>query len=330
MSAQTGCVRIAVCGAMLAFALPALAGDDEDSAAGGPQTTQPTQMTQPSLNSEQQHAVGIVVAHPLAAKVPGRLEAFGLVLDPTTLVSDFGDTSAAAAAERSASMEVTRLHDLNAGGAAASLKALEAAQAAAAKALAESESAAARFALHWGPVAALSPAARRTLIEAATSGKTLLLRADVPGRHSVGALPGKALLDVDGIEVPGVVLGPLRQSTELQSAGLLIEVPSAPVGLGPGARVPVALLSAARSGLLLPREALLYEEHGAYVYKQLARKAGEANTRYAPVKVTLLLPYGESYLVDGVDDDDDIVVHGAGVLWALEGMGAHAVDDDDD
>jgi hypothetical protein len=74
---------------------------------------------------------------------------------------------------------------------------------------------------------------------------------------------------------------------------------------------------------------LLYEENGAYVYKQLTRKAGEAKTRYAPVRVTLLLPYGERYLVDGLDDDDDIVVHGAGVLWALEGMGAHAADDDD-
>jgi hypothetical protein len=284
---------------------------------------------EPSLSTEQQHAAGIVVAHPLAAKVPARLEALGLVLDPTALVVDAGDAAAAAAAEHSASTEVARLHDLNAGGGAASLKMLEAAQAEYAKALAESQSAAARFALRWGPVAALPPAARRSLLQSATSGKILLLRADLPGRHSLGAMPGKALLDVDGIEVPGMVLGTLRQSTELQSVGLLIEVPSVPVGLGPGARVPVTLLSTERAGLLLPREALLYEQQGAYVYKQLARKAGEVKTRYASVKVTLLLPYGASFLVEGVDDDDDIVVQGAGVLWALEGVGAHAVDDDD-
>ena len=30
------------------------------------------------------------------------------------------------------------------------------------------------------------------------------------------------------------------------------------------------------------------------------------------------------------DDDDDIVVHGIGVLWALEGGGAHPADDDDE
>jgi hypothetical protein len=34
--------------------------------------------------------------------------------------------------------------------------------------------------------------------------------------------------------------------------------------------------------------------------------------------------------VDGVDDDDDIVVHGAGVLWSLQGVGAQQHDDDED
>ena len=41
---------------------------------------------------------------------------------------------------------------------------------------------------------------------------------------------------------------------------------------GPGARIPVALLAAERHGLLLPRDALLYDENGAYVYKQLTQK----------------------------------------------------------
>jgi hypothetical protein len=94
--------------------------------------------------------------------------------------------------------------------------------------------------------------------------------------------------------------------------------------------VPLALLSAERAGFLLPRDALLYDENGAYVYKQLrGTKAGE-KTRYVPVKVKLENPYGDGWLVKGVDDDDDIVVHGAGVLWSLQGVGAHAVDDDDD
>jgi hypothetical protein len=44
----------------------------------------------------------------------------------------------------------------------------------------------------------------------------------------------------------------------------------------------------------------------------------------------LLAPYGDGWLVQGVDDDDDIVVRGAGVLWSLEGVGTRASDDDED
>jgi hypothetical protein len=222
------------------------------------------------------------------------------------------------------------LHALYEGGAGASLKMLEAAQADQAKARAQAEMAAARFALHWGPLAALPIDARQKLIEASASGRSLLVRADLPGRHVLGDHPSKAVLDVDGIQVPGRVLGILRETTELQSVGLLIEVPNAPAGLGVGARVPVAVLTAERRGMLLPRDALLYDENGAYVYKQLTEKAPADKARYAPVKVHLLLPDGNGWLVEGIDEDDNIVVHGAGVLWSLQGVGAQQPDDADD
>lgn len=302
----------AACCALLGVSPPAM-GDDPQS----------------GLTAGQQRAAGIVVAHPVAAKAPERIEALGLVLDPTTLISDAGESAAAAAAEQSASTELARLHALHEGGAGASLKMLEAAQAEHAKVQAQAELSAARFALHWGPVAALPQGARQKLIEASSTGHSLLLRADLPGRHTVGTTFSRAVLDVDGILVPGHVLGALRQSTESQSAGLLIEVPNAPPGLAPGGRIQVALLTGARAGLLLPRDALLYDENGAYVYKQLKR-AGAQEARYAPVKVNLLLPYGDGWLVDGVDDDDSIVVRGAGVLWSLQGVGAAQNDDDDD
>jgi hypothetical protein len=313
------------CCAMLGFSLIAIGDDDDDKAADSNAVA-----GQPSLNAEQQRAVGIRVAHPVLAKAPERFEALGLVLDSTALISDIGDSTAAGAAEHSASAEVVRLRALYQGGAGASLRMLETAQAEQAKAQALAEVASARFALHWGPVADLPAGARQRVIEASAGGRSLLLRADLPGRHSIGELPNKAVLDVDGIQVPGRVLGILRQTTELQSVGLLIEVQSAPAGLGPGARVPVALLTGGRKGLFLPRDAVLYDENGAYVYKQLTKKTAGENARYAQVKVNLLLPLGDGWLVDGVDDDDNIVVHGAGVLWSLQGVGAQQRDDDDD
>jgi hypothetical protein len=285
---------------------------------------------EPGLTREQQQAVGIVVAHPHAAQAPERIEALGLVLDATTLVADLGESTSTAVAERSASTELQRLRALYDAGAGASLRMLEAAQAEQAKAQAQAQLSAARYALHWGPLAAMPAGAREKVIEASTQGHSLLLRAEVPGRHTLGLGAGKAVLDVDGIEVPGRVLGALRETTEMQSAALLIEVPNAPAGLGPGARIPVALLTAERAGMLLPRDALLYDENGPYVYKQLAQKTAAENARYAAVKVKLLLPYGDGWLVEGVDDDDNIVVRGAGVLWSLQGVSQSDEDKDDD
>lgn len=323
MKREAWALPAAMC-VLIAFSSGAVGDDDADPALA------PGQSAAPSLTDEQQRAAGIVVAHPLAATAPERIEAFGLVLDATLLLSEAGEKTAAEVADRASAAELARVRGLFAGGAGASLRALEAAQTEQAKTRAEAQSAAARFDLHWGPVAALSPAARDKLLGASASGRSLLVRADLPGRHSLGLLPVKALLDVDGVQVPGRVLGALRQSADVQSVGLLIEVQSAPLGLGPGARVPVALLTPVRAGMVLPRDAVLYDEHGAFVYKRLTSRTGDHKMRYAPVKVSLLLPHGDGWLADGVDDDDDIVVRGAGVLWSLQGVGAHAVDDDDD
>ena len=302
-----------------------LAADEDDAA---PAKTGAAAST-PALNHEQQQAAGIRVAHPVNAAVPQRIEALGLVLDASTLIAEEGELSAAEAAQRASVAEVERLHALYEGG-SASLKALQAAQADYTRAKAQQALAASRLALHWGPLAALPPVPRANLIEAAGAGRSLLVRGDLPGRHSLGELPPKALLDVDGVEVAGRVLGVLPQAGEVQSAGVLVEVAHAPAGFGPGARVPMILVSGERKGVLLPRDAVLFDENGAYVYKQLPQIKGEESRRFLPTKVTLLTPSGAGWLVSGVDDDDDIVVQGAGVLWSLQGVGTRAADDDDD
>jgi hypothetical protein len=315
-------LNLAMC-TTLAVSLAAR-GEDDDSPAPGAQSTVP------ALNAEQQRAVGLRVARPVPAKAPERVDALGTVLDRTALVNDDNEVDVAASQEHASSSELARLHQLYQSGAGASLKMLEAAQADDVKARADARLAVLRFAQHWGPLAGQSAEARRKLLDAVASGHSALVRADIPGRHVLGALPAEAVLDLDGMQVPGRVLGALEQPSDLQSAGLLVEVRNPPAGLFPGARIPLTLLSSARAGLLLPKDALLYGEDGAFVYKQVLPKARADKVQYVPVKVTPLVPYGDGWLVKGVDDDDEIVVHGAGVLWSLEGMGAHPVDDDDD
>jgi hypothetical protein len=301
----------------------AFAGDDDEAPKPGDASQTP------SLNAEQQRAVNLQVAHPVAVKVPERTTALGVVLDATSLLSDASERAVTEAQEQAVSAEASRLRGLYKAGAGTSLKTLETAQAEEAKARAEADLAAARFAQHWGPLAKESPAMRQLQL-AVTSGRSLLVRADLPGQHVVGALPARAVLDVDGIEVPGRVLGPLVQFSDSQSAGLLLQIDHPPLGLAAGARVPIALYGSERAGMLLPREAILYDENGAYVYKQVAARTAAEKTRYVPVKVALLMPYGDGWLVQGVDDDDAIVVHGVGVLWSLEGVGARAADDEDE
>jgi hypothetical protein len=309
--------------AIVTMALASAAGDDDDDAPKNGQGTTPT------LNREQREAVGIVVAHAVKSKPAERIAAFGQVLDPSALITELGEVDASRAADRAAAAEVGRLQGLYKAGAGASLKNLEAAQAEQAHARAQADAAAARFSLRWAAIASGGAARKQKLIDAVSAGKSALVRVDLPGQHSIGALPDTATLDIDGIAVQGRVLGVSSQATEAQTASLLVEVEKPPAGLGVGARFAVSLAGSARAGFLVPRGALIYEEGGAYVYHQLTAKAGDENTRYARKQVTLLMPSGEGWLVDGLDDDDLIVVRGVGVLWSLEGIGSMPEDDDD-
>jgi len=315
----------------LIFPSAAFGADRDDDDDKAPAAT----ATLPTLSVDQQRAAGVVVAHPANTSAPQRDEAIGLVLDPLSLVTDVGEADASAAGLRAASAELERVRGLYGAGAGASLKALQTAQAEQARTRAQADAASAKLAANWPPLAAMPASERQKLIDRVAAGKTLLVRADLPGRHILARVPDKALLDVDGISVEAFVLGVGAPSGgDAQSAAVLIEVRAAPPGLGAGARVPVALLGAPRTGVVVPRDAVLYDEGGALVYKQLAKPAAStaaaAPARYAPVRVKLIQPHGDGWIVDGIDDDDDIVVHGAGVLWSLQGIIGHAAGDNDD
>jgi len=241
-----------VCAALLLSA--ALYAQDEDDQK--PAATESKQL--PTLNAEQERAVGIVIATAPAAKPPQRIDAYGRVLDPSQLVADGGLLDSSRAAAQAAAAESARLKRLYRGGAGASLKVLQAAEAAQIEAQVRVRQAQTEFLLRWGPLAQLGDAQRANLIEQLATGRQLLLRADLPGRHSLGTMPKQALVDVDGIRVPARVLGPLPQAAaQMQSVGLLLQIPHPPVGLGPRAELPVMLEGSDRDGRVVPDGALL-------------------------------------------------------------------------
>lgn len=302
------------------------AGDDDDEAPAAAGQSNPL----PALSTEQERAVGIVIAAAPAAKPPQRIDAYGRVLDPSRLVADAGQLDSSRAAADAAAAEAGRLQGLYRGGAGASLRALQAAEAARTEAQVRAREARTEFLLRWGPLAQLTEAQRASLVEQLAAGRQLLLRADLPGRHMLGTIPKQALVDVDGVKVPARVLGPLPQAApEMQSVGLLLQIPHPPVGLGAGAQLPVLLEGNDRDGRVVPDGALLYGEQGVYVYHVLPDKAKDGDTQFAPVPVTLLQPVGDGWLVAGLQANDRIVVRGAGVLWSLQGLGNISAEDVD-
>jgi len=281
-----------------------------------------------SLSAEQQKSIGIQVERAPAVRAPERTEVMGVLLDPETLVAALGERTAALAAAKAADAEVERLRSLYGNGGNVSLKMLEAAQADRVKSRSQAQLAAAHLAVHWGPLAAMPAADLTGLVEGLTRGDGVLVRVDVLGRQSIGVTPARALLAVDGVQVPGRVLGVLRQSGEVQGVGLLIAVEHAPLGLGAGARVPVTLLAAPRNGRLVRRDAIFYDERGAYVYLRLAGTQG-GNFKFRAARIKLLFAAEDGWVVDGIDDDDEVVMRGAGALWSMQEERGPADSDED-
>ena len=77
---------------------------------------------------------------------------------------------------------------------------------------------------------------------------------------------------------------------------------------GAVARHTNAFFSQPLGGFVLSREAVLYDESGPYVFRQLANKSSKKGVYYERCGVTLLLRHGTDWLASGVDDDDDIVI----------------------
>ena len=273
-----------------------------------------------ALTQSQQQAVGLRIDHPMQMASPQLIDAYGLVLDPVALVTDAGRMDSTQAAADAAAADVARLDGLYRNNADASLKALQASRSVAIEAAAQAQTAAVTFRLQWGPVAAMGAASRRELIDALSAGRQLLVRADVPGYPLLSTVAPRAVLSLDGLSVAARVLGPLaRTDAQSQGAGWLLLVERRPEGLGPGARTHVRLQAAAADGMLVPAAALLYGEHGAYVYRQVSGSSTD-KAQFAAAPVKLLVRVGDGWLVEGLGRSDSIVVQGAGVLWSLEGI----------
>lgn len=279
------------------------------------------------LTRAQVEAVGIATANPVAASPTLQIRGSARVLDSAALIIAIAERDALDAASRATATEVERLRALHAGGAAASLKSVQAANAELVATRARADVARARMHADWGALAALPDAELATLLRGLRDGSRVLLRADLAGVQSLPSLPERASVRIDGIEHATRVRGRMSSAGGASgNAALLLELDAAPAGLVSGARLGLSVHGAATAGFVLPRSSLLHDERGAHVYQQLAAAANEGERQYQRRNVELLMAVGDGWLVRGVDADDAIVVRGVGLLWSIQGG---AVEDDD-
>jgi hypothetical protein len=317
----------------LCCALAAVAAEDEPPPAAAAKSDGLI-----ALDAAQMTAIGMRIARLPLLHAPEGVPAVGVILDSNELLEELGEARAAAAAAHASGAELARLRALNAAGGEASLRMVEAAEVDALKARAQSEAAAQRFSAHWDPLAKLPGAERQALIDRVAGGKGWLMRAAWLGRQSAGTIPRRALIAIDGVQVSGSVLGVMRAPAADQNIGLLICLRGAPAGLRPGARLALTLQGAPVAGRYLGRDAVFYDEKGAFVYERAAggvadpaARNASTDARFRATRVKLLFPAQDGWLVSGIDADDEIVVAGAGALWSLQEMhGQAAAADDDD
>jgi hypothetical protein len=212
-----------------------------------------------------------------------------------------------------------RLRQLYTAGRNTSLKTLQAAQV---QALADSlkrDSLRQQLRLDWGTaLATLTTAQRNQLIQRLVAGRTVLVRADVPG-GTADAVPIAATLQAlsGGSPIVARVLGPAPTvDPALQAAAWLLQVgmPGAEV-LRPGQalRIGLRLRGAVQPAVLIPETAIVWIRGIPYAYVQ------EGSDRFQRHALKLLTSQGDGWAAGGqVEPGDELVIAGASALWWAE------------
>ncbi len=269
-----------------------------------------------TLDASAQSHLGLATAPLAPVNRAEEIDAFAKVLDPAPLVQSLSDLATAQAASVASRAEAARASALAnpAGGVAA--KDAEAAVAQARADTLKVQSLRRQIALAWGPgITNLRPAALDRLAEALIRGSAALVHVDT---HNNDGQTGARFvkIDIGDTSVRGRVLGAARAAEpRLQSSGLIVEVDGASalllsVGLTQSAHI---LSSTNRSGVVLPRDAVVRSRGSLWAYVQTAPDRFERRLVADPVAED------EGFFVaTGFAVGQRVVIRGAAALFAAE------------
>lgn len=276
-----------------------------------------------TIETNLQQTIGLQVGALELAKLNPELRAYGHVLDPSGLASLTGELLTAQAAQRASEAELKRTKTLAAQN-NASEKAVQAAEAAAAHDQAQLQSVRLRLLSSWG-----TSLAQRSdlpdLVQALGSLSTALVELELPAAEALSGMPTAARLytlndETNAIEAQ--LLGPAPSvDPQMQGHGFLLQVtPNA--GLVPGAALTgyLSLPGEPRSGVLLPRSAVVRFDGSTWVYLQVS------DDTFKRESVSLETPLAGGWFLRGLQPKDKVVTVGAQQLLSeeLKGQGGGA------
>jgi hypothetical protein len=278
------------------------------------------------LDPNEQTRIGLKVALLQAAQVPSEVKGFGRVVDSTPLVALVAEGATAQASFQASTKEYERVKTLYSQGQNASAKALETAEAALNKDQVAVESVRLRLLAGWGQEIASRPDLP-AFVTSLAARQAALIRVDVPLGDRPKAPPvGGRVAPVGAPEsiIEAQMIGP-APTTDLQAQteGYLLLAKTSTLASGAALVAWLALPGEPRSGVIVPRNAVLRHEGTTFVYLQ----TDETFQRKA---VALERPLGDGWFVAvGANDHSPlqpqakVVVVGAQELLSeeLKGQG---------
>ena len=261
----------------------------------------------------QRSAFGFVLAKPAAATLTPEVSAYGRVLDPAPFITLAADLEVAEAALVASAKAAARARDLFAAGGNASRQNLEAAEAAEARDRALVAAARARLVVGFGRTAS-APAPFAAWRKGLEEGRAIA-RLDVPAGETVGDHPPTARVGpaLGGELADAAILGDAPTADpQVQGRSFLVLLGerSPPVGAALRATLPGA--GAASAALVVPRRAIVYHQGSAWLFV-----LGEEDTFERKV-VTVGRSLGDTVVVAGIEETDQVLTTGAGQLLSAE------------
>lgn len=266
------------------------------------------------LSAAQRDQAGITLVKAETQLLTPEVQAFGRVLDPSSLATAVADLATARAALDASEKELERVKKLFTAGGNASGQAVETAQAAAARDAAALNSAQARLTAAWGRQISQNAVA---ISETLAKGGALIRIDSLPG-DSPAPDPKQARVALAGQvanTLAAEIIGPAPNAdAQVQGASFLALVRDASLPIGSALRATLPGAGEAAPRLVVPRSAIVYHLGSAWIYalgaaETFERKLVDVGPGIEADKVAILA---------GAPADEQIVATGAQQLLAAE------------